>query len=89
MPIMSYPDARNLSTHAAGVRFYVVDPEVLGSDFDPDEELTYDTLAFCVRDHMGDDARGYSDAELWADVIVPHIAAGRIEHATWGAISTI
>ncbi len=81
---MTYEYARDLPRHAQGVRFFSNVPTIW---HDPEDEMTARTLEFCVRDHLGDDAEGYSDAELWADVIVPMIADGRIDHAVWGVIS--
>jgi hypothetical protein len=83
---LTYAEAWDLPQQAAGVRFFINDPGVFGPDFDPDEELTYSTLAYCLREHM-DDAGYYSPAEFWADVVVPHIVAGRILHAVWGKVS--
>lgn len=80
----TYEEANALSTqlHRSGVRFFLRD------DTDH-EEMTYPTLEHCVRHGDDFDTDGYSDAELWSDVIAPAIVDGRIEYAVWGVVQNV
>jgi hypothetical protein len=70
-----------------GVRFFFAE------DLNEEDEMTWDTLAFCVRNDeryaYGDgqtiaDAGSHSDQELWTDVVCPAIERGDIEVLVWG-----
>lgn len=86
-PLPSRESVANLKHWGHGVRFWFSD------EGDNAEEMQYSALEYCVRHDPlfgfddGDtiaEASSHSDAELWADVIVPAIEVGLIEVTVWG-----
>lgn len=83
--------ARDINPNGQGIRFWF-EPSHPDATND-DEEMTYATLAYCVRHSTTfgfedgqtiAEASSQSDWELWTDVICPAIERGEITVTSWG-----